>query len=741
MRFPRLLAAAALLLAFVAGLLAHVRLVHPTNGNPLYWSNPANVPIIINDAGSDDVPDWSDETALRMAIQRWNEIGGTSATLVEDASPASQARTDWMSSDIHLLYFDEGNSSGYFPGFSGIVAITPVWFFSNGTISDADNLFNGEDHRFTTSQQSTRFDIGDVATHELGHFLGLDHSAWAGATMYPYVDPSVILHRSLSEDEERGLRTAFPSGSFGQISGRVLRAAGSTAVAGAHVVARDSAGRTAGSVLTNAAGYFVLRGLDPDVYTVYAVPLGDGSGTGSDAPVDASNLTSWHTIQTDFQAGIYAQTALITGANAVAMGTLPVGPDVQLNLGTESDRFPVRAIAGASQTVLLRGAGLLPPATLEASDPDVIVGTPMWFGSQVSFQVTVPGSEPAGHVDLTVTNSFGERSILPAALEITPPSPTVSGVSPGMGAAAGGTPVTITGANFNSGARIVIGDQIYTDGAAGTAVSDPTTILLTTLPTATGTHDVVVIDATGVEGRRLGAFQVLALPTITTVFPPAGYELGGTEVVVTGQAFQAGVVVRIDGIDQGPVTYEGSTRIRFSTANGALGPQALEVENPDGGTAASTFTYSQQPDPAIAFASPTSGNMGGGQTITISGANFTAAMNVLFDVDPNTGAGGTAAATVTFVDSSTLSVTTPSFSSAGTKSVCVIDPGTGQSDVLAGAFLVNSGGGGGGGGGGCYVAPFDEPESPQGLLAGLWWFALVILVLAARSRRHVERLA
>ncbi len=737
----RLLPAAALLLAFAAGLVAHVRLVHPTNGNPLYWSNPANVPIIINDSGSDDVPDSSDETALRIAIEEWNKIGGTWATLVEDASPASQARTDWMASDIHLLFFDETNSSGYFPGFSGIVAITPVWFFGSGAISDADVLFNGDDHRFTTSQQMGRFDVGDVATHELGHLLGLDHSAWASATMYPYVDPSVILHRSLSEDEERGLRMAYPSGSFGQISGRILRAAGSSAVAGAHVVARDSQGRTAGSVLTNTSGNFVLRGLDPDTYTVYAVPLGDGSGTGSDAPVDASNLTSWHTIQTDFQAGIYAQTALISGASAVALGTLSVGADVALNLGTESDRFPVRAIAGASQTVLLRGAGLLPPATLEASDPDLIVGTPMWLGSQVSFQITVPAGEPAGHVDLMVTNAFGERSILPAALEITPPSPTVGGVSPGVGAAAGGTAVTITGTNFNSGARIVIGDQIYTDGVAGTAVIDPLTIQLTTLPTPTGTHDVVVIDATGVEGRRLGAFQVLALPTITTVFPPAGYALGGTEVVVSGQDFQPGLNVRINGIDQGPVTTESSMRFRFSTANGPLGPQLLEVENPDGGTATNTFTYSLQPDPAIAFASPTSGNMGGGQTITISGSNFTTAMDVLFDVDPNTGTGGTAAATVTFVDSSTLSVTTPSFSSTGTKSVCVIDPGTGQSDVLASAFLVNSGGGGGGGGGGCYVAPFDGPESPQALLAGLWWLAFVLLVLALRGRRHVERLA
>jgi hypothetical protein len=737
MALRRLLLPAAVA-GLATGLLAHVRLVHPSNGNPLYWSNPGNVEIVLQDAGSDDIPDASDETALRMAIAAWNATTGTAARLVEDTSPASQARTDWESSNLHLVLFDETNASGYFPGVSGIVALTPVWFFSGGTITDADVLFNGQDHRFTTSQVPGRFDVQDVAAHELGHLLGLDHSPWAGATMYPFVDPAVILQRSLSEDELHGLRDAYPSGGFGQITGNVERASNGSNVVGAHVVARDAAGRTAASILTNGSGNFTLRGLDPGTYTVYAVPLGDGTGTGTDAPVDESNLTSWLTIQTDFEPAIYGATATISGANTVALGTLEVGADVALNLGIESDRFPVRCIAGASTTVLLHGAGLSPTATVTASDPDLVLGVSSGFGSQISFQVTVPFSEPAGHVDLAVMD-LGRLSILPAALEITPPSPSVTSVTPSTGASGGGTAVTIGGANFEPGARIVIGDQIYVDGVAGTAVVDSTSIQLTTLPTLGGMHDVVVIDASGVEGRDVAAFQVMSAPLLASVFPQAADALGGTEVVLAGEDFQSGAVVRIDGVAQGPVSFESSSLLRFTTQPGVLGVQSLEVENPDGGATTGSFTFVAQADPSISSVAPASGKKSGGQTITVFGANFTAASQVLFDVDPDTGGGGVAAAGVTFVDTATLSVVTPALATQGAKSLCVLDGSTGQAAVLPGAFLATSGGGGGGGG--CSIAPFDEPRRPGAGLAGAWWLALVLLALLLRARRAAPTLA
>lgn len=701
-----------------ARLAAHVRLVHPTNSNPLRWTSPGNVSISIDPTGSDDITDGSHATALQLAIGDWNALEGTVVQLVESA-PAS---LDWEQNSVHLITFDEDNGSGYFPLSSPTVAITPVYFFSNGTIDDADILFNGNGFHFTTSGVSGRFDVEDVAAHELGHLLGLDHSGAVGATLYPYVDANVVLQRSLSTDDAVGMRDAYPDGTIGRITGTVVRLSGGAGVSGAYVVAVDDQGRTAASVLSGTSGAFTLPGLDPGTYTVYARPL--------DAPVDDGNLGSGHgAIETDFEPAVYGATATINTTETVALGTLQVDADVALTLGTVVDVFPVRLISGQSRTVTLHGSGLVPSSTLTCSDPDLVLGTPTWLGSQVSFQVTVPGGEPRGHVDLTVTNPSGDLAILPAGLEITPPTPTVTDVSPASGSMGGGTLLTITGTGFDTGDRIVIGDRIYTEGVDATLV-DPTTITLTTAATIAGLHDVVVLDPSGVEGRDVDAFTARTAPTLSKVFPTQGEVAGGTEVIVSGTNFVAGAVVRINGVSQGVTTVDDE-ELRFLTAGviGPGGPYTLEVENPDGAIVTSAFSFVAQLDPVVTACSPESGSTGGGTTITISGAHFTPTMEVSFVRDP--GDTPEPATSVTYVDANTLEVVTPALAK-GPAFVLVNEPQPGSGTFLEAGFTFTSSGGGGGG---CYTVPLEGPRGPGRGWLDAWWVAAVLAVLLLRTRR------
>ena len=733
-----------LLLLSLAGW-AHVRLIHPINQAPLYWSSPANIGVTISSTGSDDIPDGSDEVALRMAIEEWNTATGTSARLVEDTRPLEQARTDWQANDIHLIYFDENNSSDFFPPGSSTVAVTPVFFQGAGNIVDADILYNGGEWNFSTSGQVGRFDVGDVGVHELGHLLGLNHSAFIGSSMYPYVDPSVLLHRSVSEDDIRGLRDAYPSGSYGRITGTVMRLSSLFPVAGAYVVATESTtGRTAASILTDTNGNFTLPGMDPGTYEVYAVPLGS-PGVFGDSPVDINNLGGGYFIETDFEPAVYLNTATITTTETVPLGTLLVDADVQVNLGTSSDRFPLRITAGESTNLILRGTGLFSsPIEFSCSDPDILVSSPSFFATQVNFQVTVPAGETPGHVDLTYVNSAGDLAILPAALEITYPTPTVTHCVPSSGARAGGTNLTISGTNFRPVARIVIGDRIYTDGVGGVTVVDSTTITLATLATSEGTHDVVVFDESGLDGRLASGFQSQNVPMVAAVFPIAGEFSGGTTVTITGQDFQDGVVARIDGVTQGPVNFVDSSRISFTTMPGPVGgPYTLELENPDMGIATSLFTFAAGPDPGLSTIDPPTGSAAGGEMLILTGSNFgrfahdgtpspsfaAGSTTVLFGVDPLTGLGGTAAPSVSVVDSSTLLVETPAHA-PGTVSVLVRDMGTNQSGVLASSFTFL-----GSGGGGCYMVPFQGPRGPEEMLVGVWWVLLVFAVLRWRARR------
>jgi hypothetical protein len=376
---------------------------------------------------------------------------------------------------------------------------------------------------------------------------------------------------------------------------------------------------------------------------------------------------------------------------------------VVLSLGTGFDALPLECETGSVVAHTLNGVGLAPGTSLNASDPGIGISAVVGSGNAIDFLVSTPGGTTPGHVDLVAQNG-ASRSVLVAAIEIVPPAPTVTNVTPATGNDIGGTAVTITGTGFRPGARVIIGEDIYEDGAAGgCTVVDPTTITLSSQASPTGTFDVVVMDETGVEGRDTAAFTVNVMPVLATRFPAAGDDGGGTELILTGGNFQPGMTVRIDSTVQSNVVLEGTTVARVTTDAGAPGVQMLEVELPGGATATSAFEYVAQADPILLDVTPGSGAPAGGKLITLSGSGFTANTTVEFDVDPLTGLGGTPAAAVTFIDANTLEVTTPAMS-AGRVAVLVTDL-TDQASVLPDAFSFVASGGGGGGG--CYMVPVD----------------------------------
>ena len=710
---------------------AHVRLIYSGNGNALYWTAPQSISVVINSDGSDDLEDQTHVPALRNAVDAWNGVTGSRARLIENTSTQAQASRNWSSSQYHMMLFDEDNSSGFFPPGSGIVAVTPLTFFTTGQIIDADVLFNGGSFNFTTSSESGGFDVQDVATHELGHLLGLDHSGCAGATMYPYVDPTVILHRSLSADDARGIESVYPVSQKGSIKGSVRRAGPGSVVKGAWVGARDSQGRLVGAALTNSTGNFTLSSMPPGTYRVYATPL--------DYPVSASNLGAGRTIQTDFESTL-SSTITVSGTSATNMGSLLVGDDTLLSLGRPSDDYPLRVSTGETTSLVVRGAGLGNGVTLEASDPSMVISNVVWLSSRVSFKLSVPLGSPLGHADLTVTDSGGQVSILSAALEVTPPDPSVTLVSPSSGSSAGSVGLTLIGTGFRAGARVVIGDQVYVDAQlGGCVVASDTSITLTTRASIPGLHDVTVIDASGVEGRRVGAYLAQATPVINSVFPSSGVSLGGTVLTLTGQNFVTGCQVEINGVNQPQVTVVGLSQMSVVTEVGVPGgPYNLSVISPSGQPANAGFSYVVNPDPLLQSVNPNAVVSAGGETITLQGLEFRENLQVRVGVDPLTGTGGQSAA-VSFVNHTTLTIQTPAMST-GSLAVLIQDPLTQQASILPAALSV-TGPAQESVGGGCGMISPSGPTTWTGLLAGTGWILVLVAWFAHRKRRWDPQLA
>lgn len=103
--------------------------------------------------------------------------------------------------------------------------------------------------------------------------------------------------------------------------------------------------------------------------------------------------------------------------------------------------------------VTLTGENFQPGATLKVGDrfSGVVSVSP------TQIQATVSG-QPAGIVDVTVSNPDGTSATLPKAFTFTT-GPILYAISPPSGTAAGATVVTISGGNFERDSKIVVGGQ------------------------------------------------------------------------------------------------------------------------------------------------------------------------------------------------------------------------------------------------------------------------------------------
>ncbi len=164
-----------------------------------------------------------------------------------------------------------------------------------GDIVEADIFFNSAFPWSTSAAGNpNRFDLESVAVHEIGHFLGLGHSALgetevrpeggrrvlaSGAVMFPISFGRGAIHdRTLQPDDIAGVSDLYPDGGFrsdtGVARGRVTRNGGG--VLGAHVVAfNPERGELVGGFTLNNDGEFEITGLRPGPHIIRVEPLDD----------------------------------------------------------------------------------------------------------------------------------------------------------------------------------------------------------------------------------------------------------------------------------------------------------------------------------------------------------------------------------------------------------------------------------------------------------------------------------
>ncbi len=253
-------------------------------------------------------------------------------------------------------------------------------------------------------------------------------------------------------------------------------------------------------------------------------------------------------------------------------------------------------------------------------------------------------------------------------------APTVTSVTPNLGATSGGTAITVRGTGFGAGATVALGGV----AASSVAVVDGTTITATTPAHAAGVVDVTVTNSDGQSGTIAGGFTYLVAPTVTGVTPASGPTVGGTAITISGANFGAGAAVALDGLPATNVSVLNATTITAVTPAHSTGPVDVTVTNTDGqsGTRSSGFLYTALQSPTVTGVSPNSGPTFGGTAVTITGTNFVTGATADF--------GGVAALSVTVVNATTITATAPAHA-AGTVSVAVTNPDA-QTGTRANAF-------------------------------------------------------
>jgi hypothetical protein len=223
-----------------------------------------------------------------------------------------------------------------------------------------------------------------------------------------------------------------------------------------------------------------------------------------------------------------------------------------------------------------------------------------------------PGTLPSGLTDWDVLNT-----VFPYAVP-----PTLTGISPTSGPAAGGTPVIINGSGFTG----VTGVTFNQTAAAFTVNSDSQ--ITATSPAGSGT---VTITVTTPAGSDTAQFTYTgAAPTITGIVPRTG--TSGTPVHISGSGFIETTSVTFTSPNASPASAAFSVHPDGRTIDTASPPGSgaaiITVTTPFG-QATGQFSYVAAP-PQIQGITPAGGPMGGGTPITINGRGFTGVSAVTF---------------------------------------------------------------------------------------------------------------
>ena len=370
------------------------------------WSSMANIKFVVT---------WSTLTSVSPAAAG----DGVSLITIADSTENEAFNSDSTTGRTRIFYDRE----------TGDIAEADV------SINPKPKSQEGAELQFSTDGSPGTYDLEATFTHEIGHLLGLDHSAVLASTMQSKqafngtFGMPALTERTLSEDDRQRIRSLYgPNQRLGKIEGKLSdnRTAGLlTPLAGVSVWAESaSTGRVVASDTTDAEGNYRLDGLIQGRYRVMVAA--DDSEVFAHA--NSHEQKKVRSFEVSNNVTVTSDSATVLNNNLVPAISSSLTPRL-VGINAELSTVAVPLEPGKRTKVYLSGEGIdqVPGESIIVSSPYFTVDPATLTREQiaspfpvVSIEVTAAPNVPFGDYTIRLQSNSGEVAFVPGGVTIDP---------------------------------------------------------------------------------------------------------------------------------------------------------------------------------------------------------------------------------------------------------------------------------------------------------------------------------